>query len=443
MESFSLEDKIKKAVVPLPGERFLDGLIAKEDDLELKIEEQGLKDQLEKQKMYEELFAAKDKIESVPVKSKQNYKIILPKPGSSGWESGWLRYLSKSYGGYIPKNLENYLDLYRKNGFKKPPGVFIPQSLMQYATLVHRRIHGSGGRHRNRLEGIQYSKDSIMGELKSRLQGTDISADYPEAERFGRTAIFFDDANGEIYFNNNGFKKYMSEDDIVADLDWRIKYRPDISMPKKIWRRIRKLSDINEAKNLIQSLYSTELVLRGYGSGSAVQPQDDVEFSRPRSAGFLAEKMIVNILKRRRSDYKEGLIIAEPSDSIEDSEFKYDFKVQFIPWEKLGVGRPHTVGFQLTVSPRGGHKGSDVTKANKRLSTSPDTIKIKNPVERVVLLRSPRIDWTQYYTRWLNEGKPSGGPEQYLTDSEKESVISSIMKEFSVASLGDNLTYYS
>ncbi len=431
MEGFKLEDQIKNAVVPLPDEFFLADIITKEADPILKLEEQELKDQLERQKMYEELFVEKDDI--LPKNEIKKGPLVenLPEPGTTGWERAWLKYLYNS-GAFLPKKISKFLNRYHREGYKMLEFVPVPDNVLHYSMETYKRVHGTGNK--KKLGKLQYSKDSIMGELRARLQNIDKGVDYPESEELKRATLLFDNTNGKLYFNDKEEKRYLSEDDIVADFDWGIKYRADASMPKKIWRRVRKLSDINEAKVLLQAVYNRELVVRGYDSGSAVQSTDEhkeeIEFADIKKAGLLAEKMVVSLLKRRQSVYSSGLFRVEPSNSVEDSEFKYDFSIQFIPTESTDTEKQRAVGFQLTITPSGGHKNSAVKKANEILLTSPEIGKTTRPIERVVLMRAKHIEWTSCYKQWLGAGKPSGGPEQYLSDSDKENIINAVMKEF-------------
>ena len=204
-----------------------------------------------------------------------------------------------------------------------------------------------------------------MGKLKNRLHDIDVGADYSEEERAGRRNVFYDVENERLFVNESEGKKWLTFGDIVADLDWGVAYRPDASCPREVWRRVRKLSDIEEARRNISKIFNQEISALEHVSLPTTDLNEEFlerYMDHPATRGIIGERMAKNILLRMSYNNPELPFKVEASNAIEDAELKYDFKV-WIPERILGVAvesddmprdkfakNKRKVGIQFTVS---------------------------------------------------------------------------------------------
>ncbi len=290
-------------------------------------------------------------------------------------------------------------------------------------------------------------KREVMNRLYDHLEEVETGQDYAEEELSSRRHFSYDEETKQFFtYGRGGIKEYITEGDIVADYDWGIKYTPDIEMPRNVWRHIRKQVDINEARREIQEIVNNHLVYFGgvYDSSS----HKSVEFLKEnlrtdhRLIGVVAEKIVFGFLNRVSVNYPELSFNVEPSSVIEDSELKYDFKITVrkkdrgIATESEEVSRSEyislkkTIGIQLTISKKEEitQGKADSVESAKSLATFIEKSGfIKNPVDDIVLVKlSAKVG--SCFSQWLGKGRPTGGPEKFLSSADKNRIITEIFK---------------
>lgn len=292
-----------------------------------------------------------------------------------------------------------------------------------------------------------------MAELKQRLQDIDKKEDYPESEIKQRKTIFCRGPENKLFVKEDGLDKEdkkITFGDIVADHEWGIKYRPDKSVPERTWRKIRKLSDFTEAKTNIEKIFNIELSRIEHVSLSTTNISEEFlekNSNRGDIEGIFAERMAKNFLIRVQYNNPDLGLEAESSNAVEDAELKYDFKImtqqkrrgvaiegEEVPRDKL-VAAKRRIGIQFTTTENPVYiekkekQVSDVqAKLNELKLKYQDTI--KRPVDDIVLVALHLGTYRQYFKTWLKDGKPSGGPEQYLSREEKIKLLKETTKNF-------------
>ncbi len=289
-----------------------------------------------------------------------------------------------------------------------------------------------------------------MSKLKQRLQDIDKKEDYPEEEAQSRRTLFYDDSKSELFVRETRGDKRMTFGDIIADYDWGIKYRPDASVPDKIWRKIRKLSDVNEARTNIEQVFNQEIVYKERISLPTTSlPIEFLEEKLDNQGvqGVVAERMAKNFLTRVQYNNPNLKFTVESSNAIEDAELKYDFKIATeqrkrgiaiegdkIPRDEL-VSAKRRVGIQFTTTAdrklirKKKRQISDVQSGLEQLKLKYQHL-IKRPVDDVVLVALHLDTYRKRFKKWLDNGKPSGGPEQYLDHGEKMQLVEKTTNNF-------------
>ena len=284
----------------------------------------------------------------------------------------------------------------------------------------------------------------VMRKLARRLTDIDKRVDYSEKDKGNRRLVSYDTETGELYVRTKSGKKHtLALHDIVADLDWGVRYRPDESIPQELWRSLRKRSDVAEARWAIERIYNEELAEQeGLTLPTTSLTADYIEgsFRNGKNKGLhgvISERMAKNLLSREGLKDKNTGIRVENVNAFEDSELKYDFKVIIDVDRKRGVAiepeglsrdeyvkEKRAIGVQFTVGPGYG-KLKQIAKAKRHLSDERVQELVKHSVEDIVLVKL-NLNASERYRRWLDDGKPPGGPEQYITNEEKESLLQSV-----------------
>ena len=299
----------------------------------------------------------------------------------------------------------------------------------------------------NRAAAMKFSleKRVVMAELKQRLKNIDEGKDYSKEETEGRKIIKYD-SKTDALFIDQGDKRYkITSEDIAADGEWGNLYLPDDSVPRLLWRKIRKESDISEARRKIEKIFNQELSSFEHVSlpttNISVMDFEKLIKSNPTSAnGVIAERMAKTLLTRNQRIESHQLFRVESSNALEDAELKYDFKVIFterargIKIEGDAMPRSEyitikkTLGFQFTVS----HSSQSLSKKSEQISAAKKVLEehreryedsIKRKVDDIVLLSIPFKTYGECFKRWVSEGRPPGGPEQFLRVDQKIKII--------------------
>jgi len=296
----------------------------------------------------------------------------------------------------------------------------------------------------------------IMEELHQRMRDIDARVNYSEDELRHRYIVTYDDITKELFVLENGNKRKISYGDIVADYEWGIQYAPDESCPPQMWRKIRKLSDITEARGKIEQSVNTELVILKPSTSMSVRYQFTVqnleEFSshlnrkeRRGFEGIMAEHMILSFLTRFQHNNPALQFRVEPANILEDTKLKYDFRVvvtqknrgvavegEELPREEYVVERKR-LGLQFTIS-KSGKKFREKEKFIKNVDVAELSKKygkfIKRPVDEIVMISVPFDSYFTNFRKWIDAGKPPGGPEQLFTKEEKTTILKKILEPY-------------
>lgn len=287
----------------------------------------------------------------------------------------------------------------------------------------------------------------IMKKLASRLTEIDRHIDYPESEHAQRRTVLFDREKNVLQVEGaDGIFYPFTLENIITDIDWGVTYRPSPDVPADLWRKIRKRSDVAEARRDMEMLYNRELAEEaGVGLPTTAISGEWIEENFRRTSpivysGIIAERMAKNILGEiGRADKALGLKV-ENSNAFEDAELKYDFKLAFpdfvrgVATEHEGVSRGEHVatkkklGVQFTTSKDPEllqKKTKQLEVARGRLGESDAQKYIKRPVDDIVLV-SVNFHGSRCYENWLKAGKPPGGPEQFVSEEEKRALLQKV-----------------
>ena len=158
----------------------------------------------------------------------------------------------------------------------------------------------------------------------------------------------------------------------------------------------------------------------------------------------IAERMLKGFLTRIQYNHPGVRMKVESVNVVEDAELKYDLKITVIrhrrgiaiegenlPREEYAALKK-SVGIQLSTrqgSGTGG-KGGQIKEVKNLIGQHPEYLGfLKKPVDDIVLVKVPFETYQINFRRWLDEGKPSGGPEQYLTREEKIKILKAVTKD--------------
>ncbi len=287
----------------------------------------------------------------------------------------------------------------------------------------------------------------IMHTLASRLADIDARIDYPEGEQVGRRTVSYDTKKEELYTTSeDGAPHPFHLDNIATDIDWGLTYRPNTDIPQPLWRSIRKRMDIAEARKDIEEVSNREIAkIEGLSlPTTSIDGKWLEKHFNPHNRhieGVIGERMAKNTLYALGRAHLGADFKIENSNALEDAELKYDFKI-VLPDTVRGVAttpedgvtreeyvtHKRSVGVQFTISnvPMNlDKKEGQLKTARERLQHEDMSTYIKRPVNDIVLVNLG-LNASERYAQWLAEGKPSGGPEQYVSDEEKQLLLQKI-----------------
>lgn len=293
---------------------------------------------------------------------------------------------------------------------------------------------------------FELEKRKIMAELRADFVALDAEKDLSIDKDKERGVVHYNkDSNSLFVEDGGGNKKDITLGDLIGDYAWGIKYKLESDFPKVLRRKIAKTLLVNEVKNKVGQIYDNELVnIYQIALGTIGIP---VEFLEKRTkeiqdpmklrlqiGGVLAEKMVTEFLTRLEYNNPELAMRVEKANALEDTVLKYDFKIllrkrrgialesEDMPRKEF-VENKRNLGIQFTTmlhghGPQFEKKEASVVGAKQKLGDFESYI--KKQVEDVVLVRIAELgNFGVYYKRWLEEDKPSGGPEQYMGREEK------------------------
>lgn len=433
---------------------FLDNIIKNEDDLGVKTDEEELRGYLEVPKEPEYLsrvnvvlrkFRKELMAKGVTFDSSEDQKWPVSRPS---FEKYWiLRFIENPSDFKLTRKVKESVDQVLSGGT-----ITSVVSIIYFVSQIFNRqkAHEKKVEKRKMVEsGIASGKITTMSLLKRRLADIDEIEDYPEYEKAGRISVFEDEKG--LYYLEGDVRVGVTEGDLVADYSWGIKYRPDLSIDHKKWRRLRKALDINEAKVDLRYLINREININGYSGGSGSVTLEhlilNLKYSKIKEklkkplGGLIAERATLGFLERigRSSSFK---FYAEQANPLEDSLYKYDLKIIYYKEKdelaQRGVGEIQeddslkrvAFGIQLTTSKGGGHRYHAIKEGLSAMRESDENsiVRIKRSVDDIKLVRLFDIPWYDLFEKWVAEGRKPGGPEQYLTLEQKASILTTIFR---------------
>lgn len=268
-----------------------------------------------------------------------------------------------------------------------------------------------------------------------------------------RRIVYFDEDNDGYYVLKGDQQRFLGVGDLLSDYAWGIKYVPDGEMIEPAYRRMAKRILVNEARRDLEELHNVELRLeyKKTEKNKESSPAPTITQGKIKNIGELWEKthkwadlgFIAEIMARelmtRLAKNKKIEIVVERADCIEDGVYKYDFKVRTLNTTRgVGIGdeeeinkRIKKIGVQFTIAHKVGNKKSRFFKAK-------DRYKDKVPVDEIIFVQINSGEFGKAFDRWLESGKPSGGPEQFLPEEIKNTLLEEITAGLSIKNRSNN-----
>ena len=289
---------------------------------------------------------------------------------------------------------------------------------------------------------LQKRKQQEMVALREELKGADstesASLSIPEQESIKNKRLIKEEDNCLWWEKKNGQKQAITLGELLTDGEWGIDYHLDsftVSrlnrkkyVVEKTKRRLLNLLD----KQIVKDETSSQKIDSGkkgaYEGFSAAQEQGG------EASGFVAEKIVKNILRKAVFDHSLPFKVLE-ANVFEDIEQKVDFIIERkIRARGVGVNKgketvddeDNAVGIQFTTIVSEQilrHKQQQIDKAKKRLSQ-------EDRVSDILLVSIPMKNIQDVYKKWIERGKPNGGPDKLLKETDREVIFKGVLKGF-------------
>jgi hypothetical protein len=301
------------------------------------------------------------------------------------------------------------------------------------------------------LEVIKRRKMQRMIALHSEFKNLDEGEIVTEFADETRRVVYFDEDANRYYVMEGNQQKYLGVGDLLSDYAWGIKYVPDGEMIEPAYRRMAKRILANEVRRDLEGFHNIELRLEYKSKDSFSSPSPTItpgkiknisssweKTHKSADLGFVAEIMARELMARLAQN-GELQIVVERADCIEDGVYKYDFKVRTLSTTRgIGIGdekeidrRIKKIGVQFTIAHNVDAKKSKFFKAK-------DKYKNKVPVDEIIFVQINPLEFSEAFNRWLELGKPSGGPEQFLSEEIKSTLLAEITAGLSVKNRNNN-----
>jgi len=264
-----------------------------------------------------------------------------------------------------------------------------------------------------------------MQKLKLEIKELDKPAEErEEGENRGEYLVKYDAESGEFYVKHNKQKVKLTLGDIIADYAWGIKYVPDKNMPEKLYYRLKKRIETNEARRDIEKIHNQELIKTEHLPDYAKKFRQE-----GHQAGKLAEKMVCELMTRLQ--FLPGMEFQIQRATVEeDIVKKYDFKI-LIRQHKRGVrmegGEAEEItskklAIQFTIS----HNKNKLREKRRQLREIREEIAENSDVDDIVLVRVDLNQAQEIFDRWMAMGRPPGGPEKLIDSGHKKEIFQGI-----------------
>ena len=284
---------------------------------------------------------------------------------------------------------------------------------------------------------LQSRKDRLMARLYADLSDFDKGRE-PERFREKKRRIIRYDESKDMYFVLSVSRmRYLEIGDILSDYAWGIKYAPDKDMPPQVARHLAKRIIINETRREIEKLHDQELIedmltVKGHvsianiaGIWDKVGPK-----KRHKYAGFLAEAMCREYLSRVSVNQKLDFVVLR-ANAMEDHLYKYDFIIRFLQRSRGVAVEPSEeaaqrdlkaikkLGIQFTIA----SFRENVKKKKHQIARAKKAYGKDMPVDDIILMNVPTREFEEAFAKWKGGRKPSGGPEQFLSQELKDDLL--------------------
>ncbi len=242
----------------------------------------------------------------------------------------------------------------------------------------------------------------------------------------------------------NGKKYKLTPGDILSDYNWGVKYAPSQNMPDEAYRQTTKRILTNEARRDLEDLRDKEMVSSGeIRKGIARKFEQGKE-----SQGRIAEDMIRELMTR--TSYSLSRIVdydikIERASEEEDLFKKIDFKIIALEHgrgvktvdeedSKKAIQDFQKMGLQIAVSGSKslGVKGREefrgyLLEKTQKIKAAKEEYKGSLGVDDVLLLNFRlKQSKEKYYDRWVDEGRPPGGPEAFISTDKKKEIFKTV-----------------
>jgi len=284
------------------------------------------------------------------------------------------------------------------------------------------------------LKELQGRKTSRMEQLHNAIQNLDNGEPVDEFRDETRRGLYYDEGSERYFIEENGEKKYLGIRDVVSDYAWGIKYVPAGEMIEPNYRQITKRILTNEVRRDLEDIYNDELVVKGeatettisFGIGTIERKWlSGGERERIRLMGFIGEIITRELLNRLSLDNNLDFVVTR-ANVMEDSKYKIDFKIRRllrnrgvnIDSKDEPVKTPKKAGVQLKTKSRENYLTYSVIKEPQKGAS----------VDEMVWIKVNGREFRESFNKWLEVGKPSGGPEQFLSRDLKIKLLKEVTK---------------
>lgn len=271
------------------------------------------------------------------------------------------------------------------------------------------------------LHEIQGQKNTLMAELREDLARIDHDEPFPPERIKGSLPIVANSETGQLFTQKYGDLIEVTPENILTDGEWGLSYYLDVSAP----RLLRKEYVVAEARRRISNLYDEQiLIARSQRSDKYKSTQTYKTISsttnREERPGILFEKMYANTLL---SIIREtGLPMSIEHVPIRlDVENGIDFIVSLDlpedPKDPKTTMQRKRIGVQVSINP---DKEVMRTKSIRSYGLDKDEgtmSKLGLDHACFVYIKDPGC--REKYLRWQQYGSYPGGPEAYLTVSQR------------------------
>lgn len=293
--------------------------------------------------------------------------------------------------------------------------------------------------------GLQAQKINRMEQLHNAIKNLDEGEPVDEFRDETRKVLYHDGSLERYFTEDNNKKVYLGLGDVISDYAWGIKYVPDGEMEEPTYRILAKRILINEARRDLEILNDVGLTSKATVENHLpTDIEKKVVVAKNKKArnekvlshtGFLAEAVARELLTRAAINNDLDFAVLR-ANLIEDFDYKYDFKLRLkkkLRGIKIEDGKEigsniRKIGIQFTTSIHtGNRKRLQIEQGKQAVKKLAEGGLRKLPVDEILLLQIPIYkEVAKIYQEWLEAGKPSGGPEQFLSRDLKIELLKAV-----------------